>query len=553
MIRRTRLGVALIVLMSLLALACGNDTSSDEGSPAGGETSNDDGSSTSDTPSDGGSEGDGIVDAAFGQALRATEPRDGGTLSIGTVTSFETLDFSVSAGTAASLIGRFVFETLMEYTDDGSVVPLLAESLETEDGVEWTMTLQPDLVFHDGTPFNAAAVVAHLERLGAEESTSSAKSDIARIAEIEEVDDLTLRFVLDDVWASFPQIFTSYAGMIPSPARVEELGSDWGFKPAGVGPYIVEEFQSGVEAVLVKNPDYRIDGKPHVDRVELRPSLDSQARFAAIQSGDFDLVLSQSSSDFERAREAGLTVLVQDHLTATNLVWNMQKDPISDIRFREAVIRAVDLEAINEVVYDGQRPTMRGMFAPSHPHYVDTDWPEFDPDRARELVDELVADGVDPTFTSTVWGTPEYARMGALMQQMLADVGITMETTTGDQPTMLTEAYEGSYTSQLRYFSVNIGTDASLAGQLRSGSRQNISFLADPQIDGLLDELDATLDPDGRVPLYAQIQERIRETLPMMPLHVQTSAFLLSPEIGGFPGAQADVVEYFDIREVWFK
>lgn len=557
MIRRFRLTAALVILMGLLALGCGSDADGDAGaSTNGGGSSATDGDGDGDGNGDGNGDavsGDGIVEGPMGQALRATEPREGGTLQIGTVTGFETLDFSVSAGTAASLIGRFVYETLMDFNADGEVIPALAESLESDDGIEWTMTLQDGLTFHDGTALNADAVVANLERLGAEESTSSAKSDIARIAEMEVVDDVTIRFVLEDVWAAFPQIFASYAGMVPSPTRVEEAGSNWGFEPAGVGPYMVEEFESGVRAVLVKNPDYRIEGKPYLDRIELRPSLDSQARFAAAQSGDFDLILSQATPDFQRARDDGLTVLVQDHLTATNLVWNTQVEPLNDVRFREAVIRAVDLDAINDVVYDGERPTMTGIFAPNHPFYVETDWPTHDPDRARELVEEVVADGIDPTFTTTVWGTPEYARMGALMQQMLADVGITMETTTGDQPTMLTEAYEGDYDSQLRYYSVNIGTDASIAGQFKSGSRQNISFLEDEEIDALLDELEGTLNVADRAPLYEEIQHRLAETLPMFPLHVQTSAFILSPEVGGFPGASPYVVEYFDINEVWLR
>lgn len=530
----------LLLCFALVAAACGDNDGDGIGTRGG------DGSGAAEGS---GGDGDGIVVTPMGQGLERGEPQDGGEITVGMVTGFETMDFSVSVSGASGLMGLWVYDTLMSMEADGSVVPELAESLESDDAVAWTMTLPDDVQFTDGTSYDAAAVIAHLEHLGREESTSERKTDIARIVSMTAPDEFTVVFELDGPWASFPSLFVNQPGMVPSPTAVEAGGAQWGLAPVGAGPYIVESFRSGVDAVLVKNPDYRIEGKPHIDRITVVPQLDSQARMAAIRAGDLDMTVSQSNVDWGPAEDAGLTVLEQNSTTVSNFVFNLNKAPYDDIRFRQAVAHAVDFDAINEVVFQGEREIPRGLMILDHPFRADVDWPDHDPVRARELVEAYVADGGDPTFVVTVWGTPEFQQIAALMQQMLEDVGITMETTTGDQATMITEAF-GDYDSQLRYNDITFATDQNLYTFFHSESRGNISKFASEEMDELLEEMNATVDPDDKRHVYDRIQEIYAEELIHINMIRQSTAFLVNDRFGGFPASDL-IAQRFNIRDAW--
>src|SRR5690606_4195646 len=130
----------------------------------------------------------------------------------------------------------------------------------------------------------------------------------------------------------------------------------------------------------------------------------------------------------------------QPTTTYFDFIFNLSKPPFDDVRFREAVIRGIDLDGVNQAVFDGLHTPMRGVLTESNPFFVDTDWPSFDPEKSKELIEDWSADtGLEPEFDTTTTSPPEFQKQVAAIQQMLADVGITMNINVGDQPTMISE------------------------------------------------------------------------------------------------------------------
>ena len=490
------------------------------------------------------------------QALALGDPVRGGALTVGHFAPVESLDPTTSVGSGAAVM-RAIFDVLFVYDANGDVVPELAESIETTDGGKtWIMKLPAAVKFTDGTDFNAQAIVAHLENLAAEGSMSRAAGDVRQIESMNTPDDLTLEMVLKEPNMTFPKVFVwgipGGPSMIPSPTAVKELGDSFGAKPVGAGPFKVKSFQSGGDVVLERNPDYYMDEYPYLDELTFKNTTDSQARLAAAQAGDIDMGSSKAATDMVQAEAAGLTALYQPDGSYYNLLYNLAEEPFDDVRFRTAVIHALDLNALNEAVFDGLHTPMQGMVPTSNPHFVETDWPTFDVEAAKKLVTEYEADGGKAEFTVTTTSPPEFQKQAAVMQQMLQDAGITMNINVADQPTMVTEALAGKFQAQHRYVDVREEFDQLLRTGYHSNSTGNFSQVGNPDLDVLLDELKTQEGQDRKSEIYADIQEVLAEWVPITPLVAHSDGWYVGDEVGGFPGVRVGVSEP-DWRQIWKK
>ncbi len=229
----------------------------------------------------------------------------------------------------------------------------------------------------------------------------------------------------------------------------------------------------------------------------------------------------------------------------------VEQPPFDDRRFREAVIRAIDTKGLNQAVFDGLQNPTNGIFAPAHPFHVDVDWPTFDLAKSKALVKEWSADtGQKPEFLITTTSPPEFQKQAAVMQQMLAEAGITMTINVGDQPTMVSEALSGNYVAQHRLAGTALETDQSLRQLYYTTSAANNGKAGDPEIDRLLDEAAATDDNDERRKIFAEMQERFVDWLPIMPILMLSGGWYLGDKVGNFPGSLPGS-DRPDFRELW--
>ncbi len=473
--------------------------------------------------------------------LERNAPVTGGTLRIAMLAPTEALDPARSEGSGPAAIMRAIFDTLVNYDENGQVVPNVAESLETADkGKTWVLKLPTGVKFTDGTVFDAQAVVSHWTRIGAEGSTSRQAAEVRAIESLTVTNPTTVTIVLKAPSLTFPKVLLTNPGhmnFIPSPASVAQWGAQVGFHPVGLGAFKMKNFTSGGNAILERNADYWRDGLPYLDELHYIVATDTQARLSAAVAGDLDLAPTQMAVDAISAEAQGLTSLYQPTFTYFNFLFNLKKPPFDDIRFREAVIRGIDLNALNASVFEGEHNVMTGIFPKDNPFYADTDWPSFDADKAKKLVKEWAADtGLAPEFNLTTTSPPEFQKQAAIIQQMLKDVGITMNINVGDQPTMISEGRTGNYTAQHRFVGVLPEVDGSLFSNFYSGSAANNGQAGDPKVDELLLKARTLTEVEDRRKVYKEMQEAFREWLPMMPLVQHKNAWYVGDKVGGFPG-----------------
>ncbi|OLT21332.1 hypothetical protein BJF78_34345 [Pseudonocardia sp. CNS-139] len=357
-------------------------------------------------------------------------PKRGGTARIGMDREVVSFDTTVQNANAAAFA---VYDTLLRIKPDGSAEPYMAESMDTTDGgTTWRLGLRDGVRFTDGTPLDAEAVRINIQR-HIDKLTSPAHALATRITSMRVVDPMTLEIVLDRPFGAFPVMFgtpisTGSLGVVISPAALQQYGDDIGSHPVGAGPFKFVEWVRDSRIVLERNPDYWQAGMPYLDRLEFRPLSDTESRYASIQNGDVDLIYGAFNEELVRAVEnPNLRVYYGEQNGGELMYFNFARPPFDDRRMREAVVRAIDLDALSAVHYSNQIVPADSLFTGASPYHDATasqEWPAHDPEAARRLVEEYKASGGTTEITLKTVNT--WLNFAQFIQAQLADVGITV-------------------------------------------------------------------------------------------------------------------------------
>lgn len=491
-----------------------------------------------------------------GEELSLGDPVYGGEFTYGAVNPAEHLDPAGAIGLSLESIAAQIYDRLMRFDAEGAVVPELAESLESDDNLVWTMTLPTGVVFTDGTPFDAEAVIAHITRIAAEGSTSLYAREARRIQSMRAVDDITVEFTLSSPNSQFGTGFAeSGMGMIPSPTAVESEGDQFGLNPVGAGPFMVESFTPSGEVHLVANPDYYQEDLPYLERLTFIPISEESARLDAIASGDIDGASFPLASRLTEAENAGLTVLHQPWFGNAQLVPNLQRAPFDDVRIREAINLAINRDAINQVVYGGLHDVMSGVLEPTHPFFEDTRWPDNDPDAAKALVDEYVTETGQPIVVDMILNqSQEHGQIAALLQQQFEAAGITLNYTP-TTPTNIVGTAFGTRDFDLILMDNTVGSETTARARalFASDGANNYGGEGNPEMDALLNDAATAISDEERIALIGPMQEVWREWLPTAPLAAGVLGRVIGPNVGGFPGGNPNPrsMDLFQGQYIW--
>jgi peptide/nickel transport system substrate-binding protein len=366
---------------------------------------------------------------AAGSGLTGTSPamaqakKDTAVLAM----SLEPPGLDPTAG-AASAIGEVVlyniFETLMKVGSDGSTTPLLAESWAvTPDLKNWSFTLRRGVAFHNGEPFNAAAVRFSFERAAEAGSRNKDRATFANIERFSQPDAHTLVLHLKNPNPDLLFQLGQATAVIVEPKSAATNAT----QPVGTGPYRLAQWQRGASITLERWDGHRNAKSVALRRVQLRFISDAAAQVAALLSGDVDafprVSAARSLKQFQNNRR--FQVLVGGSRAKTILALNHQRPPLNDVRVRRAIALAIDRAALVEGSADGFGVPIGSYYVPGAPGYVDTTGINpHDPARARALLKEA---GVAlPLQLSLKLPPVAYARQGGeIVAAMLAQVGIT--------------------------------------------------------------------------------------------------------------------------------
>ena len=327
---------------------------------------------------------------------------------------------------AAIGVALGLFDTLVRVDNDGTIIPWLADSWEiSEDKLTITFHLHEGVMFSDGTPLNADAVIFSADLF--QDPDLYLGTSVLSLVAWEALDEYTVQFTFDKPDATALYQLAEGNTSIISPTAYQEMGNDeFSIHPVGSGPYILENWEPGVEVVMVKNPNYWQEGVGLADRVVWRNFVDGAAAVLAAQSGELDLLHEQEPKDVPLFESIPGFKVGTVEGGWYGLVLNTRIPPFDKLENRQALSSAIDYEAIVNVAFEGYAKPADGLIPSASWAYEPREPFHRDVVMAREL---LAAAGNPDGFDFKVSVTPQPLRsqMLEIMKNSLAEVGINLE------------------------------------------------------------------------------------------------------------------------------
>ncbi|QEO16318.1 ABC transporter substrate-binding protein [Agromyces intestinalis] len=475
------------------------------------------------------------------------------------------LDPHVGGNYPQALAATQFLESLVSRDADGEIIPWLAESWQvSDDGLTWDFALKAGVEFTDGTPFDAAAVKANVEHVQDPDTASSTGwLALAKVAEVEVVDDTHARFHLSAPDSALLESLSQPWVAIESPAGLERGTDENCLAPIGTGPFIVDSWTKQDRIVFVQNPDYTSppadaghDGPAYLDRIEWRFLPDSATRYAALQSGEVDVIDNAQPDTIAAASdEAGIVHLDAPRPGASNRIeLDSSKPPFDDIRVREAFIKAVDVNAGIDSLFFGTAERGYSPLSSVEPTaFSEPDLFDVDPDEANHLLDEAgwtardgdgvrVKDGqrLELRFpVSTNQSTPAEQSLFEQLGEGARAVGFEVQLA----PLDLSSWYGALAAHEYELVSApytKVGPDvlrilfhSDSTIPAPSGYFANLAQVRDPEIDALLEQASASQDEAQRAEIYRDVQQRVLEGRYLLPIYDQQNHYLHTSRLEG--------------------
>ena len=286
---------------------------------------------------------------APGSMAASAQDLEGGTLNVGILgdmTNYDPQQFS----TVNFFLIKNLYDSLIEYTEDGEAVPNLATEWSiAEDNTAVTVTLRDDVTFQSGNPFNAEAVAATLEKASDPERGKNVYATTSIIENWEAVDDTTITINFNGPVPD-KQITDLLQFLVPiDPAGIDTVETE----PAGTGPFKLDNRAVGQSITLTKNEDYWKEGEPILDEIVFTVFSDGSAADAALESGAIDLIYNGGSRSAVRLRDAGFQVVQGPGKLVQVFRINTTRAPFDNEKFRQAFNYLMNRPAILRLGYAG--------------------------------------------------------------------------------------------------------------------------------------------------------------------------------------------------------
>ncbi|WP_158743583.1 ABC transporter substrate-binding protein [Acidisphaera sp. L21] len=461
-----------------------------------------------------------------------------GVLRIGLQDDPDALDPARGGTFAGRLVFASVCDKLVDTNPALDFVPQLATAWSwSADGLTLTMKLREGVHFQDGTVMDAEAVRANLERYRTAPN-SARKAELKPVASITVADPQTVQIHLTQRYAPLLAVLSDRAGMMLSPVSFADGKSP--DVPICAGPFHVTERVAQDHITVERFAGYWNAPAIHFDRIIYRPIHDSTVRLVNLQTGQLDMIEEMAPSDVAAARG-------NPHLrlsTATSLGYETisinvghgagAENPLGhNATVRKALELAIDRNAINQVVMDGQFvPANQAELPGSKFWNPDIAAPARDPAAAKALLKQAGFDKV--AFTLQVTNTPRETQLGEVIQAMVADAGFDMKVQPLETNTLIDGMNAGNYNASVVVWSGRADPDANISLFLACDGFQNWGKYCDPAFDALLTKARASTDPAERQSLYRQVAAKYLQDRPNLVLFHMTWLFAASDKLQGF-------------------
>ncbi len=495
---------------------------------------------------------------SFSSALHA-EAEDGGTMT-GFTTGYRTLNPAVQSGAATGAPGSQIFAGLVSVGADYKIEPYLAKSWDiSPDFLTVTFKLVDNARFHDGQPITAEDVKFSLEAVRENHPFGQ-----AMFGNVESIDTPAADTVVMHLSKPVPGLLVSLQPLLMPilPKHVYGDGQPLKTHPrnmenvVGSGPFKVAENSPAERLVLVKNEDFFIPGKPHLDKIVYPLVKDPLTRVLMLEKGEIDYAA------FAGIRPNDATRLEKvDDLTVTTdgygaigyihyLELNLRDKPFSDRNVREALAHAIDTGFLSKVIFGGRTVPGTGPLHIGNPFYT-ADVPAYaaDMDKAAAMLDAagypVGADGARFAFTLDVpsWAPAAHVPMAEYIQAQLAKLNIKVELRKApDFGTWVKRIsswdYQATMNGSFNYPDPTIGVHRHFAcDNIKNVIWSNTQGYCDPKMDEMLAAAAVESDFAKRKAIYADIQKKVQEDLVFIYMPQDFSVTVFNNKVEGLPAS----------------
>ncbi len=402
-----------------------------------------------------------------------------------------------------------IFGQLFQLSEGGKLVPDLANSATPSDGGKtWTIALHPGLKFSDGTPLDAAAVVANWKRDLATPCTC--KPILPPVKSITAPDSATVKFSMAAPDGAFQnQLLVANLNWIASPTALKKKGEQaFKIEPVGAGPFMVEPGGDTLSNTLKlrKNPNYWQSGRPYLDKLTFKATADDEAALEALQSGAAQAYDGMATPSLVSQYKSHFTTTEQPATSPYDIQLNTAAPPFNNIKARQAIYYATDAAIIDQKLFGNQFKVVQGFTAPGGLFYYPNvpGYPTYDLNKAKSLVKEI--GGLNVNFFTLA--SPVNQNFMEALQQLWKQAGINTSIHLYSLAGLIQQFDTKKWQAALQ----TAGAWDPAAGVglgFRFLSQSPFSGVHDPKLDALILGGQGVVDPSGRNKLYQQAAQYI--------------------------------------------
>ncbi len=515
------------------------------------------------------------------------EQTSGGTFTFGAAGAPEMFDPLYATDGETFRVTRQIFENLVGIAPGSAdMEPELAESWESnEDGTVWTFQLRDDVTFHDGEPFNGEAVCANFERMYNQNDAGKvaaeywgytfggfAGDEASLYKGCEAPDETTAVITIDHSTSSFPVMLSLTSFGMQSPKALEEgkaneiqqAGEGFTFpanaqNPVGTGPFKFEAYdEANATITLVRNEDYWGD-PAQTDELVFKVVPDESTRRQELQAGGIQGYDLPNPVDWAGLEEEGNQVMVRDPFNVLYLGLNPEANPaLKDLKVRQAIYHALNREQfVQTQLPEGAEVATQFMPSTVAGYNDELEPYEYDPDRAKQLLQEAGVPNLELTFAFPTEVSrpymPDPQRIHDALRADLEAVGIKVNVESAPwNGGYLDKVTAEGYDAWLLGWTGDYNAAGNFVGTFFGNLQENdFSTKVLPWGKKLAEDLaaaDALVDEEERAAAYEEINRQIMEEyLPALPISHSPPALVVGPEVEGLEPSPLTAEEFASV------
>jgi peptide/nickel transport system substrate-binding protein len=451
----------------------------------------------------------------------SNQPKKGGNLAVGLIAEPTVLDPLTSVTLYDTDIMANMYDTLFRYNVQNTIQPELVSSYNYASATVLNLTLHSGVTFHDGTPFNADAVIFNLSRF-LNDKASPRYTDVVNIASVHKTGDLQVQILLKQPFAPLLNVLTGSVGMMLSPTAIQKLGKSLGQTPVGVGsgPFMFVEWFKGDHLMLKANPNYwQTDAHgtrlPYLQTIRYRTITNGTVMYTNLDTAQIQVASTIDPNDVSLAK--GNHDLIYRQIAGPgfgSLFMNNAAPPVNNVHVRRAIAWAINRQEIVDHVFQGVGVVAKGPLSPvSWAYDKNLVSYGYDPTRAKA---ELAQSGLSSvSFTLLISsGNPTLQQEAQFLQSELQAVGITITIKQETFTAEVTDVQTFNYQVASLGWTGSLDPDGSTYPLFTSTGGFNYTKYSNQQVDTLLNQARTATSQTQRVTDYQQAQQLIVQDSP---------------------------------------